>query len=405
MFPGFTIQDQTTLKNQTLPYKNLMIKKSNPIPKIVLLASSVITDEILFVNGLFQNILNLYDLFESICYVPIILYEKKPDPEKIKRITKYYRYILPETVINTEIPIYCVIEIGMTCQEEFRKYLCQLGSRFIKLHLGNILNVDIEISTRMPEVHFIHHVSGTYDSLYTSPHYNQNREYSAILNGTLIEDSKIAPYIWSEQIINRFSLEKQIFWDSEQNWENRDIVICEPNLGFQKCFFIPLLIASNFAKKYSEWKGNIKIYNTHNFDKTNNFRQNILPLLQIPESRIQYFFRFSILEIIEKNQGAIFIGHQINNEYNYMTLELMSRNFPILHNAEGWKSYGYYYNTSSWNDAILTLENMLKNHIKNYNIYKSHFETLKWTHSPFNPVIQKQWDEIIKNEKLDLCVI
>jgi len=38
----------------------------------------------------------------------------------------------------------------------------------------------------------------------------------------------------------------------------------------------------------------------------------------------------------------------------------------------------------------------------NTNIYKSHYETLKWTHSPFNPVIQSQWDEILQNTNLEL---
>jgi len=406
MIPGLTIQDKVTQKNQIHPYKSIISKISSPkskkLPKIVLLATNVIHDDVLFSNGLFQNILNLYDLFDSIQYVPIILYDKKPDADKIKLITKHYRYILPETVIKSEIPIYCVIEIGMTCQEEFRKYLCDFGTRFLKLYLGNVLNIDIEVSTRMPECHFIHHVSGTYDGIYTSPHYNQNREYTAILNGSQLKDSKIAPYVWSDQIFSKFSAGKSITWDTSMDWQNRDIIICEPNLGFQKCFYIPLLLAAEFARKNKDWKGVIKIYNAHNLSKTNNFEKNILPLLRIPEERIQYFLRFTIFDILEQNSGAIFIGHQINNEYNYMTLELMSKNFPVLHNATGWKNYGYYYDTSKWSLSLEILDETIKNHALNTNIYKSHYETLKWTHSPFNPVIQSQWDEILQNTNLEL---
>jgi hypothetical protein len=185
------------------------------------------------------------------------------------------------------------------------------------------------------------------------------------------------------------------------DWQNRDIIICEPNLGFQKCFYIPLLLAANFARNNKEWKGNIKIYNTHNFTKTPYFEKNILPLLKIPIERIQLFLRFTIHQILESNPGAIIIGHQINNEYNYMTLEFMSKNFPILHNADGWKNYGYYYNTTSWQDSLKTLEYAIKSHQTNINVYKSHFETLKWTHSPYNPKIQSAWDAILKNDKFE----
>lgn len=414
MFSGFTVQDEITIKNQTNPYKTISTHgpnfKKDQVPKIVLLATNVINDEHLFSNGLFQNILNLYDLFESIQYVPIILYDKKPDIDKISLIIKHYRYILPETVIKSEIPIYCIIEIGMTCQEEFRKYLCDFGTRFLKLYLGNTLNIDIEVSTRMPQCHFIHHVSGTYDEIYTSPHYNQNRQYIAVVNNIPLIKSNIAPYIWSDQIFTKFAQSESkynlITWDSSKDWQVRDIVICEPNLGFQKCFYIPLILAANFARKNPEWTGSIKIYNSHNLLATSNFQQNILPLLQIPAERIQTYLRFTILDIIEQNPAAIFIGHQINNEYNYLTLELMSKNFPILHNADGWKKYGYYYNTSSWTTTLEMLEYVIKSHKSNINIYKSHFEALKWTHSPYNPIIQSQWDMILKNDKLDgtLCV-
>lgn len=409
---GLTIQDLTTLNNQTRPYKSLITsttanqktqnQKNQNQNKIILLATCVIEDTTLFSNGLFQNVFNLYDVFESMNYVPIILYEKKPDQSKIQTIIKNYRYVLPETVIKSEIPIYCVIEIGMTCQEEFRQYFRDFGARFIKLHLGNVLNIDIEISTRMPEVHFIHHLTGNYDELFTSPHYNQNREYSAIMNGVLPEKSKIAPYVWSDTIFNLYESSKNLNltlkWDEQKDWRKRDIVICEPNLGFQKSFYVPLLLASDYLKRNPEWSGTIKMYNAHNINKTTNFSLNTIPFINIPKERLQLFLRYPIIEIMNDNSGAVFIGHQVNNEYNYMTMELMSRNYPLLHNAEGWKSYGYYYNTSQWNTALTTLDTILKRHSSNKQSYKSHYETLKWTHSPYNPVVQEQWDRIVYNQ-------
>ena len=91
---------------------------------------------------------------------------------------------------------------------------------------------------------------------------------------------------------------------------------------------------------------------------------------------------------------ATFLLHQVNNEYNYMTLELLYNNYPVLHNSDSWKEYGYYYKGSS-------LDSVYKQIIKTYNhensieTYKAHAKTLIWTHSPYNPSVQEKWNKIL----------
>jgi len=404
--PGYTFHDQDTVDSLIKPvhsFQSSLSQYSNK--KIILLTSNVIKDNMIFANGLYQNILNFYNMFESMGHIPLILFDEKPEPEDIKDFLKNYRYVLPETVIKSEIPIYCLIEIGMTIQPEFRQFLKDFGTKIMKIFLGNILNIDVEISTRMPEVNFPHHFGGHYNLLLSSPHYNQNKQYAAAIHNTSYEMSKVAPYVWSDEILKKSlgQSQKPKTWDATKNWRKRNIIIMEPNLGFQKCFYVPLLIAAAFARKNSEWEGNIKIYNFQNVLRNKNFEANIYPLLGLNKERIELLSRFPINEIMESNRDAVFIHHQVNNEFNYMFFELMSQGFPVIHNVDSWKNYAYYYSTfhSGSQEVTKLLYKVFSEHSQNISVYKCHYECLAWSHSIYNPSNQKIWNELLFNPLLE----
>jgi hypothetical protein len=113
------------------------------------------------------------------------------------------------------------------------------------------------------------------------------------------------------------------------------------------------------------------------------------------DNRIILHSRKNIHTILKENRSACFITHQWNNDFNYMTLELMYCNYPVLHNSEGWNNFGYHYDINKWNEAINTLHNALTTHKYNLNKYKSHAANLVWKHSIYNPEIQSEWLSII----------
>lgn len=402
--PGYTVHDKSVLKSLLTPYKAINTDK-----KIILLTSNKLEDKMIFCNGLYQNILNFYNMFESMGFVPLILFDDKPDPAAINDFIKEYRFVLPETVVKSEIPIYALLEIGMTIQPEFRKFLRDFGTKIIKVFLGNILNIDIEISTKMPEVNFPHHVSGYYNLLLSSPHYNQNCSYAAAINGSTNTESIVAPYVWNDKILKK-SLANETrptTWDHSIDWRHRNIVIMEPNLGFQKCFYVPLLIAAAFARNNPSWRGRIKIYNFQLVLRNKNFESNVYPLLGLDKSRLELHGRYPITHIMADNRDAVFIHHQINNEYNYMFFELISQGFPLIHNVTSWKNYAYYYSTimtEHHESTQATLYKVLREHKDMLPIYKAQYENLLWSHSIYNPDIQTKWAQLVNNPLLH-CVV
>jgi len=364
-------------------------KLSHPVDlrtpsKVIILATNEFNDNSLFLNGLTQNILILYDLFECIGYKSYLLQYNHTQHTNV--FLNKYDSITPSELIAKPIDICTFIEIGMSVNAEMRAYLRSNGAKIAKLYLGNILNIDIETIQNFNSVFFYHHIVGEIDAIWTSPHYKQHMEYASILNRTSSSSGRIVPYVWDPCFISHYGIYEWIPSDS------LDIVIMDPNISFQKSFFYSLLLVEAFYKKYPEWNGKVHIINGDKINITP-YSQNLISSLAIKD-KIVIHGRKNIHTILKEHRSACFITHQWNNDFNYMTLELMYCNYPILHNSEGWH-VGYHYDINKWNDAIQTLYNALYNHKKHLNVYKSHTANLVWKHSIHNPEIQSEWRSIV----------
>jgi hypothetical protein len=362
----------------------------------IILASNDVNDSTLFLNGLTQNIIVLYDLFESLGYESYLLQHSNSTSEK-KEFIFSYRTIQLQDLIHNNKSIKAFIEIGMSIDITTRNYLRSIGSKLIKLYLGNIINIDIETIQYYKNMFFNHHLVGETDEIWTSPHYYQHLDYSAILNRVDLKNSRIVPYVWDSCFITQYGTKEMIEWKSPHNWKQQDIVIMDPSISFQKCTFYSLLLIEAFSKKYPEWTGKVHIINGDRLKLCLNSCHYVLPSLSLYKSnRIHLYGRKKIHEILKEHRSACFITHQWNNDYNYLTLELLYCNYPIIHNSEGWSNYGYYYSINEWDKAIETLYKALCNHKENLNIYKSHAANLIWKHSPHNPSIQSRWKKILE---------
>ena len=363
--------------------------------KVIILATNEVNDQTLFINGLTQNIIVLYHLFESLGYRAYLLQHSVQATEK-KAFIKSYRTITTQEMVMKQLPIHAFIEIGMSLDSVTRGYLRTIGAKIVKLYLGNILNIDIETIQNYSTMFFNHHIVGEIDEIWTSPHYKQHIEYAAILNRTPIEKSHVVPYVWDSCFMTQYGNKEQFEWNPPTDWRTVDVVIVDPNISFQKCTFYSLLLVEAFSKKYPEWRGKVQIINGDRLKLSSNAHNNLLPSLELYRSgRVMLYERKKIHTILNENRSACFLTHQWNNDYNYMTLELLYANYPILHNSEGWSNYGYHYSINDWEKAIQTLANAIQNHQENMYMYQTHAARLIWKHSVHHPDIQRRWKELL----------
>jgi len=394
IYPGLTECDESLVLKE-VPFATISQQEIHK-RKIVLLATAAIKDDNVFSNGLFQNVYVLYKMFESMGYCPILIVNDKPKTlDNIPPMIRNTRMMVAEDLLKQPIPVHAYIEIGMSIDPIVRKFLRMIGSKSYKLYLGNILNIDIETPMFYLQTNFAHHVIGELDEVWVSPHYKQHEEYACYLNHTDPKKQKhtTVPYVWDPCFLTNTS--KDLRWRPRTGSEKETIIITEPNISFQKSSIIPILGLERWYRKNRNWDGQIVVMNGERLLVVPFFKENIWDNLDlVKDNKITVCGRSDIQKTMEIYPYATFLLHQVNNEYNYMTLELLHNGYPVLHNATSWSQHGYYYKDSDL-DMMGQMYDKTRLHEQISETYKSHAQTLIWTHSPYNPSVQKKWNEIL----------
>ena len=364
---------------------------------VIVIATRTISSKNIFTNGLYQNILFLYRLFRCLGHHSILLIHEPPVRENADiLIDDGYEILTPEQVVNLSVTIDLYIEIGMSTHVSFIHKLREDGTRIVKLYLGNSLNIDCEMITSMNNVSFPHHTYSEIDEIWTSPHYTMNIDYLCGLYRIPTSCSKIAPYIWDSEILERSSNHSLQWRRPASGWQDMDIIISEANISYQKCALLPILLADAFYQKEPSWRGKLIIMNSTRLVTNVHLQAGIFSDLDIVrQKRVVFKGREDIISMLQSNQSAIFISHQLNNEFNYMTLELMWKGWPVLHNSAAWKDFGYYWNEGKFEEAICLLSDVMKTHSGNQGKYAADAKLLAWSYSMYNPDVQRHWKGLL----------
>jgi hypothetical protein len=387
------------------PYvENIQSMKGLVDRGVVLLSTATITDDNLYANGLFQNVVIFYRMFDAMGYAPILIVNTKPKaldgiPEPLRRC----RTIVMDEILRQPMPnIVALLEIGMSLDPLVRKFVKMLGGRLIKVYLGNILNIDVETPIFVPQHHFAHHVVGHNDLILVSPHYAQHADYASCLNHVppaKDRQAMIAPYVWDANFLTRDG-KQHLRWRRPATSEEQSFVIMEPNISFQKASIVPLLILEKWYRtrgKAAGWKGRIHVVNGERLEMVPHFVINIKPYLEIfKDDRVELLSRNDILSTLKAYPTSTFVLHNYNNEYNYMTMELLYAGFPVLHNSPTWSEYGYYYEGANLDTGAQAIQSVLDSHAEREETYAAHAATLSWRHSPYNPENQAIWRELLE---------
>lgn len=330
-------------------------------------------------------------------YTPILLVNTKPSNiNDVPSILRDVRMMTVEDILKTPMPIHIYLEIGMSIDPMLRKRFRMGGAKICKLYLGNILNIDTETPMFYPGMNFSHHIVGELDEIWVSPHYKQHEEYAAVLNHVepIPKSMKIAPYVWDPCILTLDGT-RNLRWRPRRSTEVETLVILEPNISFQKASLIPILIAER-SYRYNKRPLHVLIGNGDRLMKNPFFTQTILPTLELAkDSMLTFDGRHDIPSIMKDHPHATALCHQWNNQYNYMTLEYLVAGFPVVHNAPDWSDIGYFYKGHDINEGLAALQRVQSQHANSMERYKSGAEVARWRHSPYNPEVQKAWEELL----------
>jgi hypothetical protein len=74
-----------------------------------------------------------------------------------------------------------------------------------------------------------------------------------------------------------------------------------------------------------------------------------------------------------------------------MMLELFWAGFPVIHNVDSWREFGYFYSGADLDDAASRVREACKDHANHLEMYQSHAKALAWRYSLYNPAVQAAW--------------
>jgi hypothetical protein len=318
-------------------------------------------------------------------YKPYLLVNGPMDASKLPGAFHDLRWITLDKYIQAPFNVKALLEIGMNMGKRVRSLFHMMGAKVIKLYLGNSLNIDTEMCLFSDNNDIVIHSKDDIDLVLTSPHYASQLDYLRVINGACAVE--VAPYVWDPMIINAY--EEVTYVEKAQ----KDILIIEPNISFQKSCVIPLLICEKYYLENPGFTGKIHLFNTDKYEENGNFFKNILNNLSLwRDGRLELHGRFAITDILQKYPSSVLLCHQTNNEYNYMYLEALYRGFPLIHNSAAWEETGCYYEGDSLEGGVAALGCALKGDSTKEG------RKIMWYHSIYNPAVQQAWSRLLEED-------
>jgi hypothetical protein len=371
------------------PYVELESVPIEPF-KPIFLTSIRMEEGQLWTNGLFQNIFMLYKLFEIAGYAPFLLVDDNKKHEHSKLFDKF-RTIDANEWIAKPFKVHAYIEMGMSCGTQIRQIIKRSGAKMFKLYLGNILNIDIEIPMFSPATNFCHHLVGEIDTILVSSHYDFHQEYAASIN-KVYPSVLVTPYVWEP-----FFIEDLANTYIHRHYAPYSFTIIEPNISFQKCSLIPIMICEAFYRRSPEKFQEVAVVNGAKLLDSHYFKTTILPTLDIYKAgKLHLLQRSDTRSLAKAMNSNILIQHTVNNEYNYIFFEHLLMGFPVIHNFPRFSKYGYYYEGDSIKNGLMQIDAIIEKHGMREETYKAQVKQLAWNFSINNPANIKGWIDIIE---------
>lgn len=181
----------------------------------------------------------------------------------------------------------------------------------------------------------------------------------------------MVPYIYEPyfiQSINKSILHKYLKKSINKNEFN--IIIAQPNFSFTKNSLIPLLTICDAARKNKNFKFDVIMTNSH---KRNEIIQKYVKQYNQNNNLFIKCIGFKPLDELLKTHQII-LHHHILNPMNYLVLDALWLDLPVIHNCEFLTDIGYYYETMDL-IAVESQFDKIKNHFKTINT--NHYKKIK----------------------------
>jgi hypothetical protein len=290
-------------------------------------------NQTLFGNGLSQNVKFLYDILELIDCSPYFLVDtSSPHNSIVLKDKTYDAYTIAE-VIESKRHTDIALEAGVTIAKEQRDLLKNtFNTKIVIVRYGHSMFMDMEQMCHPETMSGGLHVAKP-DAVWASPHFIKAFSYLETIYDAPVS---IGPYIWEPDFVSK---------DHDRTYLDKpDIYVMEPSISLLKNALIPIAIIEKTYREQPDSFGKAMILNGTHYNQSNYFLDNIARNMKslIAENNKVYFTgRYGFDDVFKRRD--ILLGHQFECELNYLYLEALYKNIPLVHNSPAFCEVGYYY--------------------------------------------------------------
>jgi len=311
----------------------------------------------LFENGLRQNVLFMFQLFKAApncARVYLLNHGDGRDP-----IVPEGLGISPEDIVSTTDhldELDYVIGLGAAMDRETVMALRDRGCKIICYKGGNggVISMEAIVAKPQPrtdaELYFDHDY---YDAIWMTPqHIHTYRGWCETLYRCPVFE---VPQVWSPLLIETGDPEVRERFGYRKTNEPWRIGVMDPNITVMKTSHMPMLVCeAAFRRKREAFKA-MFITNAWQFREKPHFQSFAVSLQASQAGVMTVEGRFVGPHFIANHCDAV-VTHHWENGLNYLYYEVLYGNYPLIHNSEFLKDYGYYYkdfDAESGADALL----------------------------------------------------
>lgn len=334
-------------------------------------------------NGLTQNGYFLIKLLKKAGYevTPVVEIREFIETEEIGNFK--IKILNKENIKNYDI----VLEVSFSLTNELFEYAVKNGIKIVSINYGNVLALAQESLILNPDQ--AQAINRPNSETWISPHFEYSSGFIESVSG---KTPLICPYIWSPEVFDDFCNKNKFNPFYNENMNFKKIGVFESNINIIKTCIYPLISLEKLERKNINLISTAMIFNGLNLKENNKFKEILSNFDLLLNKKLTIEARYPMPEIISRGYVNSILSHHFYNDLNYLTLEGLYCNIPIIHNSVFCKEAGYYYETFDAEMCSEQIEKSINIHHEGIKTYKEKSKEVLYKFSLEN-------DENIKNYK------
>ena len=339
----------------------------------------------LFENGLRQNVLFLYLLFRNApnCKRVYLLNHGDGEPLNVPDGLG----ISGKDIVRTEFVIDeldYVVGLGAAIDRPMAMRLRELGCKLICYKGGNGGVISMEaVSAKPPrqdaEPYFDHDY---YDAIWMTPqHIHTYRGWCQTIYRCPVYE---VPQVWSPLLIETADAEIRRKFGYQAKGEPWRVGVMDPNITIMKTSHMPMLVCeAAFRRNRAAFKA-MYITNALQFRESPHFRSFATSLEASKAGIMTIEPRFLSSDFLANHCDAV-VTHHWENGLNYLYYEVLFGGYPLIHNSEFLRDYGYYFESFDAESGAEVLLSAYEQHDNELDYYLRRARGLLEKVSPHSP--------------------